>query len=40
VGNEENEYPVTDPKKTMVNVNNELNDAHKKKKISQRGNHG
>jgi hypothetical protein len=27
VGNEENEYPVPDPNKTMIN---ELSDAHKK----------
>jgi hypothetical protein len=34
VGNEENEYQVPDPKKTMTNITNELNDVHKK--ISQR----
>jgi hypothetical protein len=28
--NEENGYPVPDPNKTMINVCNELNDAHKK----------
>jgi hypothetical protein len=32
VGNEENEYPVPDPNKTMINVTNEPSDAHKKKK--------
>jgi hypothetical protein len=37
VGNE-NEYPVPDPNKTMINVTNELSDTHKK--ISQRGNKG
>jgi hypothetical protein len=36
VGNEENEYPVPDPNKTMINVTNKLSSAHKK--ISQRGN--
>jgi hypothetical protein len=35
VRHEENEYPVTDPNKTVIN---ELNDALKK--ISQRVNHG
>jgi hypothetical protein len=35
VGHEENEYPVHDPNKTMIN---KLTDAHKK--ISQRVNHG
>jgi hypothetical protein len=29
VGNEDNENPVLDPKKTMLNVNNELSAAHK-----------
>jgi hypothetical protein len=35
VGNEENEYPVPEPNKTMIN---DLSDAHKK--ISQSGNNG
>jgi hypothetical protein len=30
VGNEENEYPVLDPNTTMINITNELSDAHKK----------
>jgi hypothetical protein len=30
VGNEENEYPVPDHKKTMINITDEPNDAHKK----------
>jgi hypothetical protein len=30
VGNEENEYTVPDPNRTMINMNNELNDVHKK----------
>jgi hypothetical protein len=34
VGNKENEYPVSDPNKTMINVTNEFSDAHKK--ISQK----
>jgi hypothetical protein len=34
VGNEENEYSVPDPNKTMINVTNEPT------KISQHGNHG
>jgi hypothetical protein len=38
LGNEENEYPVPHPNKTMINVTNELSDAHQK--TSQRGNHG
>jgi hypothetical protein len=38
VGNEENGYPVPDPKKTMINATNEPRDVHKK--IPQRGNHG
>jgi hypothetical protein len=29
VGNEENEYPVPDPNKTMINVTNELSETHK-----------
>jgi hypothetical protein len=29
VGNEENEYPVPDLNKTMINVTKELSDAHK-----------
>jgi hypothetical protein len=37
VGNEENEYPVPDPNRTMINNNKELSDTHKK--ISQRGNY-
>jgi hypothetical protein len=36
VGNE-NEYPVPDPDRTMINITNDLSDAHKK--ISQRGNY-
>jgi hypothetical protein len=36
VGNEENEYPVPYPNRTMINITNELSDAHKK--ISQTGN--
>jgi hypothetical protein len=36
MGNKENEYPVPDPQKTMINV---TNDSHKKK-IPQRRNHG
>jgi hypothetical protein len=39
LGNEENRYPVSNPNKTIINVNNELCNAHKKK-IPQRGNHG
>jgi hypothetical protein len=35
--NKENRYPVPDPNKTMINVNNEPSDAQKK--IPQRGNH-
>jgi hypothetical protein len=30
VGNEENGYPVPDPKETMINVTNELSDAPQK----------
>jgi hypothetical protein len=30
VGNEENEYPVPNPNKTMINITNELSDTHKK----------
>jgi oligoribonuclease NrnB/cAMP/cGMP phosphodiesterase (DHH superfamily) len=30
VGNKENEYPVPDPKKTMINVTYEFSDTHKK----------
>jgi hypothetical protein len=30
VGNEENEYPVTDTNTTMININNELCNIHKK----------
>jgi hypothetical protein len=29
VGNEENEYPVPDPNKTMIHVTEEPSDAHK-----------
>jgi hypothetical protein len=29
LGIEENDYPVPDPNKTMINVNNEPSDAHK-----------
>jgi hypothetical protein len=36
VGNEENEYPVPDPNKTMINVTNEPSDAHKKKNLLKR----
>jgi hypothetical protein len=35
VGNEENEHPVPDPNRTMINITNELSDAHKK--ICQKG---
>jgi hypothetical protein len=38
VGKQENGYLDSDPNKTMINVTNEFNDAHKK--IPQRGNHG
>jgi hypothetical protein len=30
VENEENEYPVPDSNRTMINITNELNDIHKK----------
>jgi hypothetical protein len=30
VGNEENEYPLPDPNKTMINVTKEPSDTHKK----------
>jgi uncharacterized protein YdeI (BOF family) len=30
VGNEENEYPVPDPNKTMINISKEPRDTHKK----------
>jgi hypothetical protein len=30
VRNEENEYPVPDPKKTIINVTKEPSDAHRK----------
>jgi hypothetical protein len=30
-GNEENGYPVPDPKKTLINITNEPSDSHKKK---------
>jgi hypothetical protein len=29
LGNEDNEYPVPDPKKTMINVTKEQSDTHK-----------
>jgi hypothetical protein len=35
VGNE-NEHPVSNPNRTMINMTNELNDVHKN--IFQRGN--
>jgi hypothetical protein len=37
VGNEENEYQVPDPNRTVINTTNELNDTLK---ISQREYHG
>jgi hypothetical protein len=37
VGNEENEYQVPDPNRTVINITNELNDTLK---ISQREYHG
>jgi cell division ATPase FtsA len=30
MGNEESEYLVPDPKRTMINITSELSDAHKK----------
>jgi hypothetical protein len=36
--NEENEYPIPNPNKTIISVTNKLNVAHKK--MFQRGNHG
>jgi hypothetical protein len=30
VGNEENEYPVHDPNRTMTNITSELSDPYKK----------
>jgi hypothetical protein len=30
VGNEENEYTLPDPRRTMINSTTELSDAHKK----------
>jgi hypothetical protein len=30
VKNEENEYPVPDPNRTMINITNDLSNAHKK----------
>jgi hypothetical protein len=30
VGNEQNEYPVPYPNRTMISITNELSDAHKK----------
>jgi hypothetical protein len=38
VGNEENEYPVPDLKRTKTDITNGLSTVHKK--IYQRGNHG
>jgi hypothetical protein len=38
VRNEENEYSVPDPNRTMINITNEFSDTHKK--ISERGNCG
>jgi hypothetical protein len=35
VGNEENEYVVPDPNRTMINITNDLNDAHKKKSLEE-----
>jgi hypothetical protein len=29
VGNEENEYPILEPNRTMINMTSELNDIHK-----------
>jgi hypothetical protein len=31
VGNEENDYPVPDPKRMMINMTNELNDVLSKR---------
>jgi hypothetical protein len=30
LGNEENEYPVPDPDRMMINITNEFKDVHKK----------
>jgi hypothetical protein len=30
VGNEDNEYPVPDPNRTLINTTNDLSDIHKK----------
>jgi hypothetical protein len=38
VGNEENEHPVPDPNRAMINITNELSNAPRK--ICQRGKHG
>jgi hypothetical protein len=38
VGNEENGYPVPDPKKTIINITKEPSNTHKKN--PQRGNLG
>jgi hypothetical protein len=35
VGNEQIEYPDPDPKRTMINITNELNDTHKKKSLKE-----
>jgi hypothetical protein len=35
VGNEENEYPVPDPNKTMINVTREPSNTHKKKPLKE-----
>jgi hypothetical protein len=32
MGNKENEYPVPDPNKTLINITNELINVHIKKK--------
>jgi hypothetical protein len=39
VENEENEYPVPNPNRMLINITRELNDIHTKKKIPQIGNH-
>jgi hypothetical protein len=36
VGNEENEYPVPDPNRKMINITNELSDHHKKNLSSRK----
>jgi hypothetical protein len=40
VGNKENEYPVLDPSKTMINVSEELSNAPPCPKNPQRRNLG